>query len=100
MINRRNLLLSGTLLILLTIGWSLPLPQNQSAVYASTRHKKTYFQRHPYQKTGLIGGGIGAVAGGVLSGRRHRKGNIIKGAALGGAAGLGYQYLKRKDSLR
>jgi hypothetical protein len=60
----------------------------------------TYFQRHPYQKTGLIGAGAGAVAGGVLFGDKHRGRNLVRGATLGAAAGLGYQYLKKRGTFK
>ncbi len=83
-----------------TIGIALTPPAHAERYYRGSsryyRHNGTYFQRHPYQKTGLVGAGIGA-AGGALLAPHHDRGNgIIKGAAIGGAAGLGYQYLKRR----
>lgn len=87
------------LLIMFTLfvamSWMVP------AVAQARRYdNRTYFQRHPYQKTGLIGAGAGAVAGGVLFGDKHRGRNAVRGAALGGAAGLGYQYLKKRGTIR
>ena len=54
--------------------------------------KPSYFKRHPYVKSGLVGAGVGAGAGLILG---HGKGGVIKGAALGTGVGLGYQYLKK-----
>ncbi len=51
---------------------------------------------HPYIQKALIGGGIGAVAGGLLS-RRDPVGAGVKGALLGSAAGVGYQYLTSQN---
>jgi len=80
------------------IGTNSGLPVQAQTYYGNAHyhhyHHHTYFQRHPYQKTGLIGAGAGAAAGALLGGR----GGIVKGAVLGGGAGLGYQYLKRRGT--
>lgn len=62
------------------------------------RYGSTYFDRHPYQKSGLIGAGVGAGAGALLARDGRRTSTAVKGAVLGGAAGLGYQYLKRQGT--
>jgi len=70
----------------------------QARRYQHTTH--TYFQRHPYQKTGLVGAGAGAAVGAIFFGDRHHMGrNALRGAAIGGAAGLGYEYLKKHGKL-
>jgi len=88
----------ATVIAALTIsGASSGLPVQAETYYGNVHHHyhhHTYFQRHPYQKTGLIGAGAGAAAGALLGGR----GGIVKGAVLGGGAGLGYQYLKRRGT--
>jgi hypothetical protein len=54
----------------------------------------------PYAKSGLIGaglGGLGMGAASMLGGdNEHMGGNILKGMALGGAGGLGYQAVQNK----
>ena len=57
-------------------------------------YRPTYFERHPYQKSGLIGAGVGAAAGALMGNEYDRGGSAVKGAVLGGAAGLGYRYLQ------
>jgi len=54
-----------------------------------------YFHRHPYQQKAAIGAGVGAAAGAVLGGKHHRGSGALKGAAVGGVAGTGYEFLKR-----
>ena len=78
--------------------WVTAYAQTYSA-HAKRYAGGTYFQRHPYQKNGLIGAGTGAVAGGVLFGDKHRGRNIVRGAALGGVLGLGYEYLKKRGTI-
>jgi len=82
----------------------LPLTAQARTLSAQARHYEygahTYFQRHPYQKTGLIGAGSGAAVGAIFFGDRHHMGrNALRGAAIGGAAGLGYEYLKKHGKL-
>lgn len=93
----------GVLLALLTCFMalnSLTVNAQTYRAYAKKNTGGTYFQRHPYQKTGLIGAGAGAVAGGVLFGDKNRGRNIMRGAVVGGAAGLGYQYLKKRGTIK
>lgn len=82
----------------------LPLTVQARTISAQARryqhNSHTYFQRHPYQKTGLIGAGAGAAVGAVFFGDKHHMGrNALRGAAVGGAAGLGYEYLKTHGKL-
>jgi hypothetical protein len=62
----------------------------------TSRECKTFWQRNPYLKSGLIGAGLGGGAGLILSGKGRRGSGVVKGAALGTGVGLGYQYLKKK----
>jgi hypothetical protein len=57
------------------------------------------WQEHPYLKKALIGGGGGAVLGGLISSDGGRMDGAITGALLGAGAGLGYEYLKNKGIL-
>lgn len=99
MSRHKILVLWLVLLTLITVtSWVTVDAQTYSA-HAKRYAGGTYFQRHPYQKTGLIGSGAGAVDGGVLFGDKHRGRNIMRGAALGGAAGLGYEYLKKRGTI-
>ena len=81
--------LISAMMAVMLLGTSGVLPSN-------AKDHPGYFKRHAYQKTELIGAGVGAVAGGVLSGDKHRKKNVVKGAVVGAGAGVGYQYLKKK----
>ena len=91
------------LALLAVFSLSAPLVQARTLTgnvqhYSNSTH--TYFQRHPYQKTGLIGAGAGAAAGAIFFGDKHHMGrNALRGAAIGGAAGLGYEYLKKHGKL-
>ena len=57
---------------------------------------KTFWQRNPYIKSGLIGAGVGGAGGVILSRSGKRGSGAVKGAAIGAGAGLGYQYLKNR----
>ncbi len=89
-------------LVLLTTAGTLILPANAyyqpyyNSSDSSTYNNGTFFQHHPYVKTALIGSGVGAVLGGVLSQEGSRTNGAVKGAILGGGAGLGIEYLKEK----
>ena len=84
-------LLSSTLLVAtVTMMGTAPM-QIAHAAYADNR--PTYFQRNPYVKKAAIGAGIGAGAGLILG---HGASGVLKGAAIGTGAGLGYEYLHRK----
>lgn len=80
--------LLATLLLLLSVGVYVLAP--------AEAHYRDYggYGYHPYVQKALIGGGIGAVAGGLL-GRRDPVGAGIKGALLGSAAGMGYEYFRQ-----
>ena len=86
--------LLATLLLLLSVGVYALAPAE--AHYRDYGYGGGYggYGYHPYIQKALIGGGIGAVAGGLL-GSRDPVGAGIKGALLGSAAGLGYEYLKQ-----
>ncbi len=58
----------------------------------------TFGQRHPYVKKAAIGGGAGALIGGILGQDGYRADTAIKGAVIGAGAGLGYEYLKRQGT--
>ncbi|WP_303674971.1 hypothetical protein [Vampirovibrio chlorellavorus] len=58
----------------------------------------TFGQRHPYVKKAAIGGGAGALIGGVLAPDGYRGDGAIKGAVIGAGAGLGYEYLRRQGT--
>lgn len=57
------------------------------------------WEEHPYVKKALIGGGGGAVLGGLLASDGGRLDGAVTGALLGAGAGLGYEYLKTKGIL-
>lgn len=92
-----------SLLTLFSLGGAMTVDaQTLSGTVRNYTHKThTYFQRHPYQKTGLIGAGVGAAVGGLFfRGEHHGGRNALRGAAIGGAAGLGYEYLKKRGTIR
>ena len=95
--------LLALLLGLMTLaGTWAPLSADAKHYYsARAKRQPTYFQKHPYQKTGLIGAGVGAAAGGLLFGEKHNTGrNMVRGAAAGAAAGLGYEFLKKRGTFK
>lgn len=70
--------------------------------YAQQRYdqqNRFQWEEHPYVKKALIGGGGGAVLGGLLSSDGGRMDGAITGALLGAGAGMGYEYLKNKGIL-
>jgi hypothetical protein len=96
--NRRSI--AGLLLALFTWfylgGTAMDARMLSGSARRTQYNTQMYLQRHPYQKTGLIGAGAGAAVGTFVFGDKHNRGrNAVKGAALGGAAGLGYEYVKR-----
>jgi hypothetical protein len=58
----------------------------------------SFLGNHPYVKDGLIGSAAGAVIGGVMAHDGDRTGSAVKGAVLGGAAGMGVEYLREKGA--
>ena len=58
----------------------------------------TFGQQHPYVKKAAIGGGAGALLGGILAPDGYRGDGAIKGAVIGAGAGLGYEYLRRQGT--
>ena len=85
-------------LMLLTGFTALPAKAYYDPYYG---HAYSYYHhgllaQHPYVKKALIGGGIGAVAGALLSPEGAHGSGAVKGAMLGGAAGLGIQYLQNR----
>jgi hypothetical protein len=109
-LGRRTLFMSRGSIAGLVLALSTLFYLGNSAVDARTlsgnarrtqHNTQTYFQRHPYQKTGVIGAGAGAAVGAFVFGDKHNRGrNAVKGAALGGAAGLGYEYVKRHGGFK
>jgi hypothetical protein len=87
--------LLALLLLLFSVGAYTLSPAE--ARYYGYDNNGGYFGYHPYIQKALIGGGIGAVAGGLL-GRRDPVGAGLKGALLGSAAGVGYQYLRSRNN--
>lgn len=63
------------------------------------RDQGSFSQRHPYVQKAAIGGGAGALIGGILGRDGYRADGAIKGAVIGAGAGLGYEYLKRQGIL-
>ncbi len=57
-----------------------------------------FLANHPYVKKAAIGGGLGAILGGVIAPTGDRVGGAMKGAALGGAAGMGFEYLRERGA--
>jgi hypothetical protein len=88
--------LLAMLVLLFSMGASIMAPA-EARYHGYDRYNGGYGY-HPYVQKALIGGGVGAVAGSLL-GERDPVGAGIKGALLGSAAGLGYEYL-RQDSRR
>lgn len=68
------------------------------AYHQGYAHSSTQSELRSLVKPALIGAGLGAVAGGVLS-RNDRKGGIIKGAVVGAVAGGGYGFLRNRGYL-
>lgn len=68
----------------------------QQQQYYNNYNRPTYFQRHPYVKKALIGAGVGAGVGLLFS---HGSRGVLKGAAIGTGAGLGYEYLRQRGVL-
>lgn len=60
-------------------------------------YRPSYLSSHPYVRDGLMGGGLGALVGGVISHDGERMDGALKGALLGGGAGLGYRFLKNRS---
>lgn len=58
-----------------------------------------YFNDHPYVQKAVIIGGAGAAVGALTAGDGYRMDGAVKGALIGAGAGLGYEYLRRKDLL-
>ena len=93
-------LLAAATLVLMTAG--MTLPQAMAHDYNAARYNRYYDNRgsfgnrHPYVQKAAIGGGAGAVLGGVLARDGSRADGAVKGALLGAGAGLGYEYLKRQ----
>jgi hypothetical protein len=56
----------------------------------------SFFQEHPYVKKALIGGGAGALVGGLIAPPWDKGGGFAKGALLGSATGAGIEYLQQK----
>jgi len=64
--------------------------------YGHSYYGGSFFDNHPYAKKALIGGGVGAIAGGLLSPEGNRVHGAVSGAMLGGVAGLGLEYLNER----
>jgi hypothetical protein len=67
--------------------------------YDNDRYYRGYnrnYSRDQYIKKAAIGGGAGALIGGLMSEEGYRTGGAVKGGLLGAGAGLGYEYLRRR----
>ncbi len=95
MAERIRIVFAGMVSILLFLGLMTHPAQATTyythATYQQQHPVKAYFHRHPYQKTGLIGGGVGAGVGALLGGGK----GALTGGAIGAGAGVGYEYLKK-----
>ena len=99
--NIKQKLLASAIMASVVLG---PVPMIMADAYAAVDCRrgdtsarcKTFWQRNPYLKNGLIGAGIGGAGGLILSGKGHRGSGVVKGAAIGTGAGLGYTFLKKK----
>lgn len=56
-----------------------------------------YSPQKQYAQKALIGGGAGAVLGGLMASRGDTANGAVKGALLGAGLGLGYEFLKQKS---
>ncbi len=71
---------------------------NRYSGYDRYDRYRTGLNAHPFVKTGLIGGGIGAATGALLGQDGDRADGAVKGALLGAGAGVGYQYLRNRGT--
>ncbi len=102
---KRQKLLSGLMVMTFLTGSGIaPAMAAHSSRYYNQyqnyqRGYVNYRDNHPYVKKAAIGGGAGALLGGILAGDGSRMDGAIKGGLLGAGAGLGYEYLKQKGYL-
>lgn len=78
----------------------IPAEAHNNRYYDSRnyRDRGSFSQNNPYLSKALIGGGAGALIGGMLGQDGYRAGSAVKGAVIGAGAGLGYEYLKRQGT--
>ena len=96
--NKLKLMAVPALLTMMVANTMIPAQAHNNRYYDSRNYRDqgSFSQRNPYLSKALIGGGAGAVIGGVLGQDGYRTGGAVKGAVIGAGAGLGYEYLKRQ----
>jgi len=57
-----------------------------------------FFYQHPYVQKAVLLGGAGAAVGAIAGGEGNRVGGATKGALLGAGLGMGYEYLRERNS--
>ncbi|WP_373531689.1 hypothetical protein [Vampirovibrio sp.] len=99
-LNQLKLMSVPALLTMMLISAMIPAEAHNNRYYDSRnyRNQGSFSQRNPYMHKALIGGGAGAVIGGVLGQDGYRTGSAVKGAVIGAGAGLGYEFLKRQGT--
>ncbi len=102
MLKNKLKLMAVPALLVMTVASSLMPAEAHNRYYSSNaryyRNQGSFSQNHPYIQKAAIGGGAGALIGGILGQDGYRADGAIKGAVLGAGAGLGYEYLKRQGT--
>jgi hypothetical protein len=94
--------LSASLLAILAYSAFIPANAYYPDYYHYRDHRtisakvSDFMYDHPYVGKAAIGGGAGALIGGIVSPDGDRAGGAVKGALIGGAAGVGYELLREK----
>ena|ERR1044072_6083217 len=91
----------GFMMMALLVLGSVIQPAMARDYYGYNRYydQGSFTQRHPYVTKAAIGGGAGAIVGGLLAQEGNRGSGAIKGALVGVGLGAGYQLLKDKGYL-
>lgn len=95
---------AGLLMASLLLG-TFAIPAQAYDRHEYYRHHHGYYDRyhyyrggflpgHPFVRGAAVGGGLGAAAGAIFSPEGSKGDGAIKGALLGGGAGLGYEFLR------
>lgn len=85
---------SLALLSLLSVTSFTVIPSAQAGDHHGFR------SQHPVASSALLGGGIGALTGGLVSPRERRTHGIVKGALIGAGAGGAYGLLTNSGRSR
>jgi hypothetical protein len=100
-------MIAAAMMLSMTLGGAATLVPAAEARDYQGYNRYNYYNRdrglmgnHPYVQKAVIGGGVGAVAGGLLAGDGGRADGAIKGGLLGAGLGLGYQYLRNQGTFR